>query len=71
MSSRLEFVTLALAPGANRRALCRARGLSPETACGSAARITAWTAKLSTLPAPGYFATSSLVAGSATLLPSL
>lgn len=31
MSSRLEFVTLALAPGANIRALCRAYGISPKT----------------------------------------
>jgi transposase InsO family protein len=31
MSSRLEFVTLAQAPGANMRALCRAYGISPKT----------------------------------------
>lgn len=31
MSSRLEFVMLALAPGANIRALCRAHGISPKT----------------------------------------
>jgi transposase InsO family protein len=31
MSSRLEFVTLALAPGANIRALCRSFGISPKT----------------------------------------
>lgn len=31
MSSRLEFVTLARAPGANIRALCRAHGISPKT----------------------------------------
>lgn len=31
MSSRLEFVTLAQAPGANIRALCRAYGVSPKT----------------------------------------
>lgn len=31
MSSRLEFVTLALAPGANVRELCRAHGISPKT----------------------------------------
>jgi transposase InsO family protein len=32
MSSRLEFVMLARAPGANVRALCRAHGISPKTA---------------------------------------
>lgn len=32
MSSRLEFVMLARAPGANIRALCRAHGVSPKTA---------------------------------------
>ena len=32
MDSRLEFVTLALAPGANMRALCRSHGISPKTA---------------------------------------
>lgn len=32
MSSRLEFVMLASAPGANIRALCRAFGVSPKTA---------------------------------------
>jgi transposase InsO family protein len=32
MSSRLEFVMLALAPGANVRALCRTFGVSPKTA---------------------------------------
>lgn len=31
MSSRLEFVMLALAPGVNMRALCRAHGISPKT----------------------------------------
>lgn len=31
MSSRLEFVMLALAPGANIRLLCRAHGISPKT----------------------------------------
>jgi transposase InsO family protein len=31
MSSRLEFVSLALAPGANIRALCRGFGISPKT----------------------------------------
>lgn len=31
MSSRLEFVMLAMAPGANMRALCRAYGISPKT----------------------------------------
>jgi transposase InsO family protein len=31
MSSRLEFVMLALAPGANIRALCRSHGISPKT----------------------------------------
>lgn len=31
MASRLEFVMLALAPGANMRALCRAHGISPKT----------------------------------------
>lgn len=31
MSSRREFVTLALRPGANRRALCRRFGISPTT----------------------------------------
>jgi transposase InsO family protein len=31
MSSRLEFVMLALQPGANMRALCRAYGVSPKT----------------------------------------
>ena len=32
MDSRLEFVTLARAPGANIRALCRSHGISPKTA---------------------------------------
>lgn len=32
MSSRLEFVTLATAQGANIRALCRSFGISPQTA---------------------------------------
>ena len=31
MSSRLEFVTLAMAQGANIRALCRSFGISPQT----------------------------------------
>lgn len=31
MSQRAEFVRLALAPGANRRALCRRFGISPDT----------------------------------------
>jgi transposase InsO family protein len=31
VSSRLEFVSLALKPGANIRALCRAHGVSPKT----------------------------------------
>lgn len=38
MSSRLEFVMLASAPGANIRALCRAHGISPKTAYKMLAR---------------------------------
>jgi transposase InsO family protein len=39
MSSRLEFVTLATAPGANIRALCRSFGISPQTAYKLLARF--------------------------------
>jgi transposase InsO family protein len=39
MSSRLEFVTLATAQGANIRALCRAFGISPQTAYKLLARF--------------------------------
>lgn len=39
MSSRLEFVTLATAQGANVRALCRSFGISPQTAYKLLARF--------------------------------
>lgn len=39
MSSRLEFVTLATAPGTNVRALCRSFGISPQTAYKLIARF--------------------------------
>jgi len=39
MSSRLEFVMLALGPRANIRALCRAHGISPKTAYKLLARF--------------------------------
>lgn len=39
MSSRLEFVTLATAEGANIRALCRSFGISPQTAYKLLARF--------------------------------
>ena len=39
MSSRLEFVTLATAQGANIRALCRSFGISPQTAYKLLARF--------------------------------
>lgn len=39
MSSRLEFVTLALAPGANIRELCRRIGISPKTGYKMLARF--------------------------------